>query len=72
MIPEESAATENSNDVQPKPKKAPKRGIIYLSCIPPYMNVTKIREFFNEFGTVGRVYLQLADIGNYIKLLLLV
>lgn len=44
-------------------KKPPKRGIIYLSSIPPYMNVTKIREVFGEFGTVGRVYLQLADIG---------
>lgn len=42
-------------------KKQPKRGIIYLSTIPPYMNVSKIREVFSEFGTVGRVYLQLAD-----------
>lgn len=43
--------------------KKPKRGIIYLSSIPPYMNVSKIREIFSEFGTVGRVYLQMADIG---------
>lgn len=47
-----------------KPKKTPKRGIIYLSTIPLYMNVTKIREVFSEFGKVGRVYLQLADTGN--------
>jgi ESF2/ABP1 family protein len=44
-----------------KPIKAPKRGIIYLSTIPPYMNVTKIREVFGEFGKVGRIYLQLAE-----------
>ncbi|RZC33577.1 pre-rRNA-processing protein esf2 [Asbolus verrucosus] len=44
-----------------KSDKAPKRGIIYLSTIPPYMNVTKMREVFSEFGKVGRVYLQLAD-----------
>lgn len=44
-------------------KKAPKRGIIYLSTIPPYMNVTQIREYFGEYGTVGRVFLQLADTG---------
>lgn len=43
--------------------KAPKRGIIYLSTIPPYMNVTKIREVFGEFGKVGRIYLQLAETG---------
>ncbi|KAJ8920605.1 hypothetical protein NQ315_004744 [Exocentrus adspersus] len=42
-------------------KKPPKHGIIYLSSIPPYMNVSRIREIFGEFGTVGRVYLQLAD-----------
>ncbi|XP_022821530.1 pre-rRNA-processing protein esf2-like [Spodoptera litura] len=39
-------------------KKTRKRGIIYLSTIPPYMNVAKIREIFSEFGEVGRIYLQ--------------
>ncbi|KAH9633466.1 hypothetical protein HF086_013143 [Spodoptera exigua] len=39
-------------------KKTRKRGIIYLSTIPPYMNVAKIREIFSEFGDVGRIYLQ--------------
>ena len=47
-------------------KKPPKRGIIYLSTIPPYMNVTKIREVFGEYGKIGRVYLQLADPGMLI------
>ncbi|KAJ8965180.1 hypothetical protein NQ314_004323 [Rhamnusium bicolor] len=42
-------------------KRPPKRGIIYLSTIPPYMNVSKIREVFGEYGQLGRVYLQLAD-----------
>ncbi|GJQ82815.1 hypothetical protein Trydic_g13517 [Trypoxylus dichotomus] len=50
--------TSSSENIEKKP---PKRGIIYLSTIPPYMNVTKIREVFSEFGTVGRVFLQLAD-----------
>lgn len=39
-------------------KKTRKRGIIYLSTIPPYMNVTKVREIFSQFGEVGRIYLQ--------------
>ncbi|XP_076380917.1 activator of basal transcription 1 [Megalopta genalis] len=38
-----------------------KRGIVYLSSIPKYMNITKIREIFSEYGQVGRVYLQLAE-----------
>ncbi|KAK5646815.1 hypothetical protein RI129_005279 [Pyrocoelia pectoralis] len=45
---------------EPK-KKLPKKGIIYLSTIPPYLNVSKIREIFSEYGSIGRVYLQLED-----------
>ncbi|XP_012274224.1 activator of basal transcription 1 isoform X1 [Orussus abietinus] len=41
--------------------KKKKRGIIYLSTIPKYMNVTKIREIFSAYGELGRVYLQLAE-----------
>lgn len=54
--------TESTSSSQKKP---PKRGIIYLSSIPPYMNVSRIREEFGKFGTVGRVYLQLADTGKF-------
>ncbi|KAJ2940689.1 hypothetical protein O0L34_g14798 [Tuta absoluta] len=39
-------------------KKTRKRGIVFLSTIPPYMNVAKIREIFSQFGDVGRIYLQ--------------
>lgn len=42
-------------------KKNRKRGIIYLSNIPKYMNITKIRELLSEYGEIGRVYLQLAE-----------
>ncbi|KZC05072.1 Activator of basal transcription 1, partial [Dufourea novaeangliae] len=41
--------------------KARKKGIVYLSSIPKYMNITKIRELFSVYGKVGRVYLQLAE-----------
>ena len=45
-------------------KKKKKRGIIYLSTIPKYMNVIKIRETFSVYGKVERVYLQLAATGK--------
>lgn len=48
----------------PNTKKQPKRGIIYLSSLPPYMNVSQIREVFSEYGKIGRVYLQLDDKGK--------
>ncbi|TGZ51357.1 activator of basal transcription 1 [Temnothorax longispinosus] len=44
-----------------KLSKKAKRGIIYLSTIPKYMNITMIQEMFSAYGKVGRVYLQLAD-----------
>ncbi|KAH0953443.1 hypothetical protein HN011_007376 [Eciton burchellii] len=54
-----------------KPNKKVKRGIIYLSTIPKYMNVTMLREIFSAYGEVGRVYLQLeeneADSGKHKK-----
>lgn len=63
MTPDEPSISEETSDTESKSKKPPKRGIIYLSSLPPYTNVTRIREIFGEFGTVGRVYLQLADKG---------
>lgn len=48
----------------PNNHKPSKRGLIYLSSIPPYMNVTTVREVFGQFGKVGRVYLQLLDKGE--------
>ena len=42
-------------------KKKPTPGVIYLSRIPNKMNVTLIRSYFDEYGQVGRIYLQLAS-----------
>jgi len=38
--------------------KKRKKGIVYLSSIPKYMNVTKLRELLGEYGDIGRVFLQ--------------
>ncbi|XP_033220694.1 activator of basal transcription 1-like [Belonocnema kinseyi] len=52
-------------DIKPLSKSQPvrkkKRGIIYISSIPKYMNVIKVREIFSQYGEIGRVYLQLAE-----------
>ena len=34
------------------------RGIIYLSRIPPFMSVKKIRQIFSLYGEVDRIFLQ--------------
>lgn len=33
-------------------------GVIYISRIPPGMQPTKVRHLMNQYGEVGRVYLQ--------------
>nr|CAD7414111.1 unnamed protein product [Timema poppensis] len=41
-----------------KPKvKNNKTGILYISSIPRFMTVIKIKEIFGQFGDVGRVFL---------------
>lgn len=39
-------------------KKAKRSGVIYLSTIPPGMNVAKLREILSGYGKIGRIYLE--------------
>jgi hypothetical protein len=52
-------------------RKKRKCGIVYISTLPPHMNVTKIREIFSVYGDIGRVFLQPADTGKGLKLCIL-
>eukprot|EP00736_Rhodelphis_marinus_P006976 Rmarinus@m.17895 len=38
-----------------------KKGIVYLSRIPPFMKPAKIRHLLGDFGDVQRIYLQEED-----------
>lgn len=49
-------------------RKKRKCGIVYISTLPPHMNVTKVREIFSAYGDIGRVFLQPADTGKCLKL----
>ncbi|OQV22301.1 putative Pre-rRNA-processing protein esf2 [Hypsibius exemplaris] len=35
-----------------------KSGVVYLSSIPPGMNVAKLREIMSQYGALGRIYLE--------------
>lgn len=49
-----------------------KRGIVYISRIPKYMNVSMITEMLSKYGQVERVYLQLdKNPGKQIKIYIL-
>lgn len=54
----EPGSSGSNNDIDIKSQQKKKRGIVYLSTIPKYMNVIKVREIFSDYGKLGRVYLQ--------------
>lgn len=54
----EECVLESNDCSRKKKKKVLKKGIVYLSTIPPFMNVTKISEIMRQYGEVGRVFLQ--------------
>lgn len=54
---DEEAGPSGLND-DDKPEKKKKRGIIYLSSIPKYMNVTILREMLGSYAKIGRIFLQ--------------
>ncbi|XP_075222039.1 uncharacterized protein LOC142324859 [Lycorma delicatula] len=47
--------------------KIHKKGIVYLSTIPPFMNVSQVTEIMSQFGKVGRVFLQPATLRSGVK-----
>ena len=55
---EETEETLQTEDGIVKKKKEKTPGVIYLSNIPKKMNVKLIREYFTNFGEVGRIYLE--------------
>ncbi|RIA93692.1 hypothetical protein C1645_709902 [Glomus cerebriforme] len=42
-------------------KEQDNTGIVYLSCIPPFMKPSKIKHLLGQFGNIGRVYLAPED-----------
>lgn len=49
---------EDENSKQKKPDKIRKKGIVYIGSIPEHMNVAICRELMEQFGEVGRIFLQ--------------
>lgn len=48
----------SKDELQAFEKKHKKRGIIYISRIPPGMTPPKVRHLLSNFGEVERIYLQ--------------
>lgn len=52
------AAGPSGLDAAERQLKKKKRGIIYISSIPKYMNVTILREMLSQYAKIGRIFLQ--------------
>jgi len=53
-----SSALKEKAKVKQKSKPESKAGIIYLSSVPDYMSVQKLRNTFEEFGPINRSFFQ--------------
>jgi len=51
-----SASEENKLII--KRRKPPEPGLIYISYLPPNMTPLHIRQIFEKYGEVGRIFLQ--------------
>lgn len=65
---EEAAEPSGLNEKQSKKKK---RGILYLSSIPKYMNVTILREMLSQYAKIGRIFLQPGKLSGEFQTLLI-
>lgn len=54
----EAEAGPSGSGLSEEPPKKKKRGIIYISSIPKYMNVTILREMLSQYAKIGRIFLQ--------------
>ncbi|EDO06803.1 uncharacterized protein BBOV_IV004420 [Babesia bovis T2Bo] len=48
-------------------EKIKKTGVIFISRIPPFMSIKKIRSYFSKFGQVGKIYAEPETLANYKK-----
>lgn len=65
---DEKAGPSGSLSDEPSEKKK-KRGIIYISSIPKFMNVTILRELLSQYAKLGRIFLQPGKLSGKCKIL---
>lgn len=53
-----AAQKEKHSKVSKMETKEIESGIIYLSRIPTLMTVKKVRQIFEQYGEIGRIFLQ--------------
>lgn len=60
----EASSSKQKSKIEVKKRK---KGIVYISSIPKHMNVAICREFLEQFGEVGRIFLQPDSKGSELR-----
>eukprot|EP00744_Colponema_vietnamica_P023998 GILI01034888.1.p1 GENE.GILI01034888.1~~GILI01034888.1.p1 ORF type:complete len:343 (+),score=110.19 GILI01034888.1:86-1114(+) len=57
----------SSGMLQEFQEEADRKGVVYISRVPPFMKVDKLRHLLSQFGEIGRIYLTPEDASAYKK-----
>jgi ESF2/ABP1 family protein len=60
-VPEEEDVPEGLTDIHAYNAEKQKRGVVYVSRVPPFMKVPKLRHLLSPYGAIGRIYLVKED-----------
>ncbi|GFE53649.1 pre-rRNA-processing factor esf2 [Babesia ovis] len=68
-ITDDTDTLDDNLDLPPTSDDVPKdrSGVIFISRIPPFMNVSKIRSYFGKYGKVGKIYAEPESLADYKK-----
>lgn len=57
LIKKERQNNKRKKSLMKEAEKADKRGVCYLSRVPPHMDPLKLRQILSEYGEIQRIYL---------------
>ncbi|XP_073040958.1 pre-rRNA-processing protein ESF2-like [Primulina eburnea] len=61
LIKKERQKNKRKKSLMKEAEKADKRGVCYLSRVPPHMDPWKLRQILSEYGEIQRIYLTPED-----------
>ncbi|KAI9683598.1 MAG: RNA-binding ATPase activator esf2 [Trizodia sp. TS-e1964] len=57
----------SKSSLEASQSQASKSGVLYLSCVPPYMKPQKVQSLLSPFGALGRIFLTPEDASTHTR-----
>ncbi|KZV41297.1 hypothetical protein F511_40606 [Dorcoceras hygrometricum] len=67
LIKKEKQKDKRKKSLMNEAEKADRRGVCYLSRLPPHMNPSKLRQILSKFGEIQRIYLAPEDAAAQVR-----